>query len=70
MAWDLDQFIEDIYKRKLLPEHTIKELCEKAKEILVDEGNIKELHAPVTIVGDVHGLVSLSITECSLCIFG
>lgn len=55
MAWDLDQFIAKLYKRELLSELVIKELCEKLKEILVIESNVRQVSTPVTIVGDVHG---------------
>ena len=55
MAWDLDAYIEKAYARQILPEHIIKEICQKAKEILIHEGNVKQVMAPVTIVGDVHG---------------
>jgi serine/threonine-protein phosphatase 2A catalytic subunit len=38
-----------------LAEDNIKALCEKAKEILVNEKNVKPVHTPVTICGDIHG---------------
>jgi len=53
--WDLDKFISMLYNRQLLPESTIKQICEKAKELLCLEGNVKHVEAPVTVVGDVHG---------------
>ncbi|TPX70654.1 hypothetical protein SpCBS45565_g01620 [Spizellomyces sp. 'palustris'] len=55
MSWDLDTFIERLYRKQLLSEGVVKELCEKAKEILVREGNVAQVSAPVTLVGDVHG---------------
>jgi len=30
-------------------------LCQKAREILVDESNVQKVDAPVTICGDIHG---------------
>jgi len=33
----------------------VKALCEKAKEILVNESNVKPVRPPVTICGDIHG---------------
>jgi len=53
--WDLDKFISMLFNRQVLPESTIKEICEKAKELLCREGNIQYIKAPVTVVGDVHG---------------
>lgn len=40
---------------KPLPEDQIKALCEKAKEILVNESNVQPVRTPVTICGDIHG---------------
>lgn len=33
----------------------MKNLCLKAREILVEEGNVQRVDAPVTICGDIHG---------------
>ena len=33
----------------------MRRLCDKAREVLVEEGNVQPVHAPVTICGDVHG---------------
>ena len=33
----------------------MKVLCQKAREILVDESNVQKVDAPVTICGDIHG---------------
>ncbi|KAK0419401.1 hypothetical protein QR680_014125 [Steinernema hermaphroditum] len=51
----LERWIETLYKCQPLSEEDAKRLCEKAKEILVDENNVKEVQAPVTICGDIHG---------------
>jgi len=40
---------------KPLPEKEVKELCEKAREILKEESNVQFVKAPVTVCGDVHG---------------
>lgn len=40
---------------KVIPERDIRELCEKAKELLREEPNVVPVSAPVTLVGDVHG---------------
>lgn len=38
-----------------IPEHDVKMLCERAKEILLKESNVTHVRAPVTVCGDVHG---------------
>ena len=38
-----------------LKEHEVKALCQKAREILVDESNVQKVDAPMTICGDIHG---------------
>ncbi|KAB5565202.1 hypothetical protein DKX38_005256 [Salix brachista] len=35
--------------------HDVRALCEKAKEILMDESNVQPVKSPVTICGDIHG---------------
>jgi len=38
-----------------LSEQEVKELCQRAKNILKEEANVQLIPAPVTIVGDIHG---------------
>ncbi|KAJ8318203.1 hypothetical protein KUTeg_003294 [Tegillarca granosa] len=52
---EIDQWIEQLYECKQLSENQIKCLCGKAKEILSEESNVREVHCPVTICGDIHG---------------
>jgi len=40
---------------KPLPESEVKALAERAKEILINESNVVNMRAPVTICGDIHG---------------
>lgn len=47
--------IATLLECKPLPEEAVKALCEKAKEILVNESNVKPVRPPVTICGDIHG---------------
>ena len=51
----LDAQIDLLLDCKPLPEDSIKALCEKAKEILVNESNVQPVRTPVTICGDIHG---------------
>eukprot|EP01119_Soliformovum_irregulare_P001041 TRINITY_DN10786_c0_g1_i1.p1 TRINITY_DN10786_c0_g1~~TRINITY_DN10786_c0_g1_i1.p1 ORF type:complete len:310 (+),score=46.32 TRINITY_DN10786_c0_g1_i1:2-931(+) len=52
---NLDKLIEQLFRGEMLSENTIKNLCEKMKEHLLDEANVTNLRLPMTIVGDIHG---------------
>jgi hypothetical protein len=52
---DLDAQIKTLYECKPLSEEAVKQLCEKAKEILINESNVSSVKPPVTICGDIHG---------------
>lgn len=52
---EFDRQIEKLKKCELITESEVKTLCDKAKEILVEESNMQAISAPVTICGDIHG---------------
>jgi len=52
---ELDSQIERLMRCEQLTEGEVKILCCKAKEILIQEGNVQSIDAPVTICGDIHG---------------
>ena len=52
---ELDGLIEQLMDCKQLAETIVKALCEKAKEIMINESNVQEVKCPVTVCGDVHG---------------
>jgi len=52
---DLDQYIHSLFECKLLSQSCLAALCQKAREILVKDDNIKSISCPVTICGDIHG---------------
>ncbi|KAJ3442565.1 serine/threonine-protein phosphatase pp2a-related [Anaeramoeba flamelloides] len=52
---DLNQILETVYQCKYLPENQLIQLCNKAKEILVEENNLHPIDSPVTVCGDIHG---------------
>jgi len=52
---DLDQQIEKLRSCELIDERQVKQLCELAKIILIEESNVQRISLPVTICGDIHG---------------
>jgi serine/threonine-protein phosphatase PPG1 len=59
--FNLDQCIEQAFKKQLLSEALLREICEKTKEVLMRESNVIHVSAPVTVVGDIHGSVPFGI---------
>ncbi|TEB32049.1 Metallo-dependent phosphatase [Coprinellus micaceus] len=55
MGSDLDRQIEQLTRCEPISEEEVKRLCLKAREILIEEGNVQVVDAPVTICGDIHG---------------
>ncbi len=51
----MDKQIETLLSCKPLPESEVRELADKAKEVLINESNVSMVRAPVTICGDIHG---------------
>ncbi|MCD9560970.1 serine threonine-protein phosphatase [Datura stramonium] len=52
---NLDEQIAQLMQCKPLSEQEVRGLCEKAKEILMQESNVQPVKSPVTICGDIHG---------------
>eukprot|EP00056_Hartaetosiga_gracilis_P019541 m.14761 g.14761 ORF g.14761 m.14761 type:complete len:307 (-) comp7762_c0_seq1:233-1153(-) len=52
---DLDRQIEHLKSGGMLTEEEVRVLCEKGREVLSEEGNVREVACPVTVCGDVHG---------------
>jgi len=46
---DLDEQIERLKRCEYLNESEVKTLCDKAREILIDESNVQRVDAPVTV---------------------
>lgn len=46
---DLDKQIEKLKRCELIKESEVKALCQKAKEILIEEANVQRVFAPVTV---------------------
>lgn len=52
---DIDQCLANLKEGKILTERNLRTVCEKAKEIFMQESNLTPVRAPVTLVGDIHG---------------
>lgn len=39
-----------------IPENAVRELCYKARELLIEEGNVVLVDAPVTVCACLHGI--------------
>lgn len=46
---DLDRQIEQLKRCEIIKENEVKVLCAKAREILVEEGNVQRIDSPVTV---------------------
>ena len=49
---DLDEQISRLKNCEYLKESEVKALCDKAREILIDESNVQRVDAPVTVYGN------------------
>ncbi len=55
MSIDLDKVLEQLSKCEYIKESDVKWLCNKAREIMGEEGNVVKVEAPITVCGDIHG---------------
>lgn len=61
MADDIDSWIEIAQECKYLPENVLKKLCDIVSEILLEESNVQPVSTPVTVCGDIHGQVRITL---------
>ena len=50
---DLDRQIEQLRRCEIITESEVKNLCSKAREILLEESNVQRVDAPVTVSAPV-----------------
>lgn len=55
MSFDLDAILERLRRGDFLEEHNVLKLYMIVRDILIEEGNIQRVEAPVTLCGDIHG---------------
>eukprot|EP00511_Aplanochytrium_stocchinoi_P001186 CAMPEP_0204828916 /NCGR_PEP_ID=MMETSP1346-20131115/6872_1 /ASSEMBLY_ACC=CAM_ASM_000771 /TAXON_ID=215587 /ORGANISM="Aplanochytrium stocchinoi, Strain GSBS06" /LENGTH=311 /DNA_ID=CAMNT_0051958323 /DNA_START=428 /DNA_END=1363 /DNA_ORIENTATION=+ len=51
----LDEWVEQLLNCKPLKENEVKQLTERARDVLMAESNVQPVNAPVTVCGDIHG---------------
>ena len=52
---DINNCIEELKKGNILSEKQYQSLCEKVKELFIEESNVQPVRAPATVCGDLHG---------------
>ena len=52
---DVNRLIQTLSDCQIPDEQELVPLFDKARELLQNEGNIKFLHSPITVCGDIHG---------------
>ena len=55
MSSELDRQIAQLVKCEYIKESEVKVLCDRAREILIEEGNVVKADSPITVCGDIHG---------------
>ena len=53
----VDRWLGYLKELKCLNEEVLKNLCEKAKEIFIEESNVQNVNTTVIIYGDIHGQI-------------
>ncbi|CAM9714716.1 unnamed protein product, partial [Choristocarpus tenellus] len=51
----VDAWVDKLLDGKTLTEAEVVQLCEKARNVLLEESNVQPVRCPVTVCGDVHG---------------
>jgi len=52
---DIDRWIEKVRNCEHLQETELKQLCDRVKEIMMEESNVQPVNSPVVVCGDIHG---------------
>ncbi len=48
-----DRQIHQLNRCEVIPESAVKDLCLKAKELLMEEGNVQYVDSPVTVSSSI-----------------
>jgi len=52
---EMDRWIAKLQTCQCLSENELKLLCDRVKEILIEESNVQPVNSPVIVCGDIHG---------------
>eukprot|EP00871_Galdieria_phlegrea_P001314 jgi/Galph1/2183/GphlegSOOS_G839.1 len=54
---DVERYLSQLLTEscKPLAEEDVKKLCDKARELFIEESNVQPVSCPVTVCGDIHG---------------
>ena len=52
---NLDDFLTKLQRKEILDEDQIQQVYYISREIFINESNVQQIAAPVTICGDIHG---------------
>ena len=55
----LSRQIEQLIRCEPISEEDVKKLCLKAREILIEEGNVRNVDSPVTVCASIHSVIVL-----------
>ena len=47
----IDEYVNQLMECKALSEAQVKDLCDKAREALIEESNVQPIKCPVTVCG-------------------
>ena len=61
---DIDKQIEKLQNDVLITEAEVRELCNKAREILIEESNIQKVDTPVTVSPMSSAFVPSGLVVC------
>lgn len=52
---NINNILEGLYNAQLPTEEQVANICDRCKDLFLEEGNVEIVYAPVTLCGDIHG---------------
>ena len=64
---DLDRQIDQLKRCECIKESEVRDLCNKARDILLEESNIQNIYSPITVrMHPLHTIVDCRFVETSM----